>query len=216
MIGYKSLSPLKELLTLPEGERGSRQFRLEEGSNRKSSDRKGTTAITTREEELLLIIEENGLHLVRDETTLVVDSGALFHLSPNRKCFTYYRVDDHDSVRMGNEGACRIVGIGDVWLTTSTECKLLMKDVQHVPEVRLNLISAGRLDDEGYTSSIPNRVMKLSKGSLIMARAWKIITLCLMYARICWEEVNVVSDSADELWHKRSHEPERDVQTCWR
>ena len=85
---------------------------------------------------------------------------------------------------MGNEGACRIVGIGDVCLTTSTGCKLLLIDVRHVPEVRLNLISAGRLDDEGYTGSIQNKVMKFNKGSLIVARARKVNTLYLMHARI--------------------------------
>ena len=57
-------------------------------------------------------------------------------------------------IRMGNESACRIVSIRDVWFTTSTGCKLLMKDVQHVSEVLLNLISSGRLDDAGYTGSI--------------------------------------------------------------
>ena len=58
------------------------------------------------------------------------------------------------------------------------------KDVRHVPEVRLNLISAGRLDDEGYTGSIQNDSMKFSKGSLIMARARKVNTLYLMNARL--------------------------------
>ena len=84
----------------------------------------------------------------------MVDSGASYHLTPDQKCFSSYRVNNHDVVKMGNEGACRIVGIGDVCLITSTRCKLLLKDVRHVPEVRLNLISAGRLDDEGYTGSI--------------------------------------------------------------
>ena len=100
---------------------------------------------------------------------------------------------------MGNEGSCRIVGIGDVCLTTSTACKLLLKDVRHIPEVRLNLISVGRLDDEGYTSSIQNGVMKFNKGNLIMAQARKINTLYLMHARVCQEEVNVAADNASEL-----------------
>ena len=63
-------------------------------------------------------------------------------------------------------------------------CKMLLKDVRHVPEVRLNLISAGRLDDEGYTGSIRSGVMKFSKGSLIVARARKVNTLYLMNARL--------------------------------
>ena len=56
-------------------------------------------------------------------------------------------------MKMGNEGACQIVSIGDVCLVTSTGCNLVLRDVRHVPEVRLNLISANRLDDEGYTVS---------------------------------------------------------------
>ena len=52
---------------------------------------------------------------------------------------------------------------------------MLLKDVRHVPEVRLNLISVGRLDDEGYMGSIRNGSMKFSKGSLIVARARKVV-----------------------------------------
>ena len=44
-----------------------------------------------------------------------------------------------------------------------------MKDVCHVPEVRVNLISTGWLDDEGYTSSIQNHTLKFCKGNLIVA-----------------------------------------------
>ena len=75
----------------------------------------------------------------------------------------------------------------------------MLKDVQHVPKVRLNLISAGRLDDEGYTGSIWSGVMKFNKGSLIVTRARKINTLYLMHARIWWEEVSVAVYNASEL-----------------
>ena len=47
----------------------------------------------------------------------------------------------------------------------------MLKDIRHVPEVRLNLISVGRLKDEGYKGSIRIDVMKFYKGSLIMARS---------------------------------------------
>ena len=66
----------------------------------------------------------------------------------------------------------------------SIGCKLVLKDVRHVPKVRLNVISAGRLDDEGYTGSIRNGVMMLNKGSLIVGRALKINTLYLMHAHM--------------------------------
>ena len=74
---------------------------------------------------------------------------------------------------------------------TSTGCKLVLRDVRHVPKVPLNLISTGRLDDEGYTSSIRNGVIKFCEGSLIMAEARKTNTLYIMHARLCHREANV-------------------------
>ena len=90
---------------------------------------KNTLATMTNEEELLLISEQNEVNLVGDESTWVVDSGASFHLTPDWKCFSFYRAGDLGSVKMGNEGACRIVGIGDVCLVTSTGCRLVLRDV---------------------------------------------------------------------------------------
>ena len=132
---------------------------------KKISEKRGTSAIATSEEELLQITEESELHLVSDETTWVVDSGVSYYLSLDRKCFSSYKAGDHGFVKMGNEGACRIVSIGDVWLTTSIGCKLLLKEVRHVLEVRLNLMPAGRLDNEGYEGSIRNGTMKFCKGN---------------------------------------------------
>ena len=43
------------------------------------------------------------------------------------------------------------MGIGDIFLETSTRNKLVLKDVRHVPDIRLNLISTCRLDDVGLT-----------------------------------------------------------------
>ena len=38
----------------------------------------------------MLITEESELNLAGDEMTWVVDSGASFHLTPDRKCFSSY------------------------------------------------------------------------------------------------------------------------------
>ena len=87
-----------------------RHFRKDKGGAngakpKKISERRGASAITTSEEELLLMTEESELHLVSNESTWVVDSGASYHLTPDRKCFSSYRAGDHDFVKMGNEGA---------------------------------------------------------------------------------------------------------------
>ena len=56
----------------------------------------------------MLITEESELNLVGDEMTWVVDSGALFHLTLDRKCFSSYIAGDHGCVRMGNEGVTAV------------------------------------------------------------------------------------------------------------
>lgn len=40
---------------------------------------------------------------------------------------------------MGNKGVCEIVGMRDVWVETDVECKLKLKNVRHVPDIRLKL-----------------------------------------------------------------------------
>ena len=74
---------------------------------------------------------------------------------------------------MRNSGVSKIVGIGDVCLETSIGNKLVLKDVRHLPDIRLNLISTGKLDDEGFTNSFGESKWKLTKGSLVVVRGKK-------------------------------------------
>ena len=55
---------------------------------------------------------------------------------------------------MGNDGQSKIVGIGDICLETENGTRLVLKGVKHIPDIRLNLISTGKLDDEGFCSSL--------------------------------------------------------------
>jgi len=51
---------------------------------------------------------------------------------------------------MGNNDTSKVIGIGTVCLKTSNETKLILKDVRHAPDIRLHLISASVLVDDGY------------------------------------------------------------------
>ncbi|GMP79351.1 hypothetical protein CsSME_00034932 [Camellia sinensis var. sinensis] len=92
---------------------------------------------------------------------------------------------------MGNEGLSKIIGMGDVCLETNLGCKLLLKDVRHVPDIRLNLISTGKLDDEGYNNK---------------------------FGKICKGVVNALEeDTSTELWHKRlGHMSEKGLQVLFK
>ena len=78
---------------------------------------------------------------------------------------------------MGNKAKCEIVGMGDGELETSIGCKLVLKDVRRVPEMRFSLISIRKLDDEGYHSHLEEGKWKLTKGSLVLVKGKKNNTL---------------------------------------
>ena len=148
------------------------------------------------------------------ETNWVIDSGASFHVTSRVDFFTSYTEGDYGCVRMGNEGLSKIIGMGNICLETNLGCKLLLKDVRHVPDIRLNLISTGRLDDEGYNNHFGDGKWKLTKGSLVMAKGKKTCTLYTMKGKICNGVVNALEgDSSIELWHKRlGHMSEKGLQ----
>ena len=79
-----------------------------------------------------------------------------------------------------------------------------MKDVRHIPDMHLNLISISVLDKEGYESHLGNGKWKLFKGSLVFAR-WKICcTLYKTQVKLCRDVVNAAQDdSTPDLWHRQ-------------
>ena len=84
--------------------------------------------------------------------------------------FTSFSAGDFGNVKMGNSDTSKIVGTGDICLETNLGSKLILKDVRHVQNIHLNLISTGRLDDEGFTNYFGESKWKLTKGSLVIAR----------------------------------------------
>ena len=97
--------------------------------SRKISEEKGTSTIATSEEEILFICEQASTNLAIEEFTWVIDSGASFHITPSRECFSTYIAGNHGYEKMGDNGECRIVGVGNVCLTVLTRCRLTLKDV---------------------------------------------------------------------------------------
>jgi len=57
---------------------------------------------------------------------------------------------------MGNHVVSKIIGMYDIYITTNLCCKLILKDVKHIVDLRLNLISTGMCDDERYVTHLHN------------------------------------------------------------
>ena len=162
-----------------------------------------TTAVATTDENIFLVGDENYLNIASHDCIWIIDSGASFHVTPHEEFFSSYQKGDFGTVKMGNHVTSKIVGIGEVSLMTETGNKLVLKEVRHVPEMRLNLISAGKLDEAGMINQFGTGRWKLSRGSMIIARGRKERSLYVMHGMISKGEMNVAQDASKELWHKR-------------
>ena len=101
---------------------------------------KETNTISTKCD-IMIVTDDGCVSLATQDNNWVIDSGASFHVTSHSDFFTSYRIGDFGNVRMGNSGISKIVGIGNIFLeTTSIGNKLESKDVKHVPNIRHNLI----------------------------------------------------------------------------
>ncbi|KAM2529201.1 hypothetical protein PS1_027217 [Malus domestica] len=143
----------------------------------------------------------------------IFDNGASFHATSKREFFSTYKEGDFGIVKMGNESYSKILGIGDICLRTNLGCQLMLKDVRHIPDIRLNLISIGTLDRQGYYHHIGEGKLKLTKGLMVVARARLCCTLYRSNTKVLKGELNAVEDSSLDLWHKRlGHMSEKGLQ----
>jgi hypothetical protein len=73
----------------------------------------------------------------------ILDSGASHHVTPSKDNFVAYNSGDYGKVHLGNNHFCNIVGVGDVQIKKNDGKYILLKQVRHIPEMHMSLISVG-------------------------------------------------------------------------
>ncbi|TXG70578.1 hypothetical protein EZV62_005513 [Acer yangbiense] len=181
-----------------------RDHKNEKGKEKKTDDSNDGDRVSAVTDDFLVVYDDDVVNLACHETSWVIDSGASIHATSRRDFFASYTSGDFGDVKMGNNGVAKAVGMGDVCLETNNGMMLLLKNVKHIPDIRLNLISAGKLDDEGFCNTFSDGHWKLTKGSMIVARGKKCSSLYFMQAKVSDCIINTVdNESTTELWHRR-------------
>ncbi|VVB01953.1 unnamed protein product [Arabis nemorensis] len=143
-------------------------WKLKKDSKLGKKQEDGEDRVIVTEDQFLILLESDAINVACQDTSWVVDSGATTHAISQRDLFTTYTPGSYGSVKMGNDAVAKVAGIGDICLETSVGTRVLLKGVKHVPNIRLNLISTGKLDDEGFYSLFGGGKWKLT--SMVMAR----------------------------------------------
>ena len=77
-------------------------------------------------------------------------------LSPQKGCSPHTKQTTFGVMKMGNSSYSKIVEIGDVCNKTNVSCTLILKDVRHVPDLRMNMLSTLAMDRVGYCNHLGN------------------------------------------------------------
>ena len=114
---------------------------------------------------------------------------------------------------MGNDAPCKIVGMGKIKIKKRNGNQWLLKEVRHVPFLRENIISKGKLESEGCISIFTDNVWKVTKGSLVIEKGEKVGTLSLCTSNIV-SSILLPSARVDTIvWHHRlGHMSEKGMQ----
>ena len=143
---------------------------------------------------MLSIEEQKCEHVANNDDEWVVDSVALHHIIPTKGLYTTYKVEDFGTMKMGNTSYLRIVGIGDVCIKTNVGSTMMLKDVQHVPDLRMNVFSTLTMDRAGYCNYLGNGRWKLTKGPLVVVRGHACYGMYMTHVKICKKKFNEIKD----------------------
>ena len=92
--------------------------------------------------------------------------------------------------------------MGDVQILLPNGSVWLLEKVQHIPDLRRNLISVGQLDDKGHAILFVGGTWKVIKGARVLARGKKTGTLYMTSS--LRDTIAVANASTDiSLWHRR-------------
>ena len=95
-------------------------------------------------------------HVANNDVEWIVDSAVSHHAIPMKELFTTYKIRYFGTLKMGDSNYSKIVGIGDVCIKTNVGSTIRLKDVGHVPDLRMNVFSTLAMDRAGYCDYLGN------------------------------------------------------------
>jgi hypothetical protein len=142
----------------------------------------------------------------RDAKTRIVDTGATNHMTGSRSAFIDIDTRVRGTVRFGDDSAAEIEGRGKVEFICRNDERRVFKGVYFIPKLTANIVSVGRLDEDGYQVLIGNGELLIREpGGKLLARVKRTTArLYLLTVRLSTAERMVARGEAEAWrWHER-------------
>jgi hypothetical protein len=132
------------------------------------------------------------------------DTGANIHVCVDISLFSSYQCKGAGALLMGNGSHVRVLGVGTVSLKFTSEKMVLLKNVQHVPSIKKNLVSGSLLCRDGYKLVFESNKCILSKYGTFVGKGYDSGGLFhLSLHDVCNKFVNNVISNESYIWHSR-------------
>jgi len=98
---------------------------------------------------------------------------------------------------MGNDIACKTVGINNICIRMSDGQVRTLVNVRHVPYLKKNLLSLGVLEARGYNFYCVDGVIKVTKGSMMILKGEWITNLYKLIENIIFGDASAITKKED-------------------
>ncbi|KAL0383176.1 UNVERIFIED_CONTAM: Retrovirus-related Pol polyprotein from transposon TNT 1-94 [Sesamum calycinum] len=114
----------------------------------------------------------------------ILDFECPYHITPNMEWFSSYGSGNSDSVYLGDDRCCNIVGVGEVRIKMYAGTVRTLSDVRHISDLKKNLISLSTLHKNGFipkadenrkTIGIVKCALTLMKGKITVGKIYKLL-----------------------------------------
>ncbi|KAM7477355.1 hypothetical protein LguiA_025568 [Lonicera macranthoides] len=181
------------------------------GENKGVVENANTNAVTALKDEdfeSMLVVTSR----VSSSSEWILDSGCSYHMCPNRELFHTFTEVDGSKVLMGNDHACKTMGIGTIRLKMHDGVVRTLRDVQYVPDLKKNLISLGVLHSNGYRVILEGGNLKVLSEAMVVMRGNNEGNLYFLQGSTVIGFASVTTEEIDttRLWHMRlGHDGEK-------
>ena len=135
-----------------------------------------------------------------------MDIGANINVCADASLFSSYQVGGTRALLVGNGSHARVLGVGTVILKFTSEKMVLLKNVQHVPSIKKNLVSGSQLCRDGYKIIFELNKCVLSKYGTFVCKGYDCGGLfrLSLHDDVCNKVVNnaIIPDESN-IWHLR-------------
>jgi hypothetical protein len=132
-------------------------------------------------------------------------SGANIYVCADVSLFASYQVGRAGALLMGNGSRVHVLGSGTVNLKFTLGKTVLLKNVQHVPSIKKNLISGSMMCRDGYKIVLESNKYVVSRHGTFIGKGYDCGDLFgLSLLDVCNKIVNIANISDESgLWHSR-------------